>query len=162
MRVGVVRSDISKVYLADVENRSQRCFSSEPYGQSRYFHKPLNAELIAIESKYGISQVTLPVATLKAAIYPTPTTIDVSSATIQALAGIVALAAPQKAAITAEIQDLVAPKLVETGPVLLSFVYGNLSKLRSGSFQPGGSRVGLPAGIGVAVVANDGVTPFTV
>lgn len=162
MRVGVVRSDISKVYLNDVENTSQRCFSSEPAGQSRYFHKPSDAELVAIETKYGVTQLLLPVIALKAAIYPTPVTIDVSAATIQALPGIAALAPAQKAAITTEIQDLVAPKLVETGPALLSFVYGNLSKLRSASFQPGGLRIGLPAGVGVAILQNDCVTPFVI
>lgn len=162
MRVAIIRSDIGHLYLDDVENTSQRNFSSEPVGQSRYFHKPSDAELIAVEAKYGISQATLPVATLKTALYPTGTTVDVSSASIQALAGISALGAGPKAAITKEIQDLVAPSLVETGPALLSFVYGKLSKLNSAAFQPGGARIGLPAHAAVAIVANDGVTPFTI
>ena len=162
MRVAIVRSDIGSLYLDDVENTSQRCFSAEPAGQSRYFKKPSDAQFQAILTKYGISTGTLSVTTLKAAIYPTATTVDVSSATIQALAGITALSSTPKAACTAEIQDLTAPKLVETGPVLLSFVKGKLSKLASSSFQPGGARAGLPAGVGAAIVQDDGTTVYTI
>lgn len=162
MRVAIVRSDIAQIFLDDVESSSQRCFSAEPAGQSRYFKKPTDAQLQAILTSYSISSGTLSVATLKAAIYPTSTTVDVSSATIGALAGITSLGTDPKAACIAEIQDLVAPKLVETGPVLLSFVKGKLSKLRSSSFQPGGSRVGLPAGIAAAIVADDGTTAYTI
>jgi hypothetical protein len=53
MRVGIVRSDITKVFLSDVESRSQRCFSMEPPGQSRYLHKPSNAELLAVLNGYA-------------------------------------------------------------------------------------------------------------
>jgi hypothetical protein len=267
MRVGVVRSDINKVYLADVENRSQRCFSSEPAGQSRYFHKPTDAELTAVLNAYAtltlkasdaaatvdttaganvfkvktkasaafttinvtvgatttkvqiaadlnagflaaglplVASIVAPnhiqldtvapnsgpagyvavdvdlnstlnpvvgftagatsglaLSAFKSAVYPTASTIDVSSATIVALSTFSLLSTPVKTAFVAATADLVAPTLVETGPTLLSFAYGNLSKLRSASFQPGGARIGLPAGVGVAIVANDGSTPFT-
>jgi hypothetical protein len=161
MRVAMVRADIHRVYLSDVENTSQRNFSSEPIGQSRYFTKPTDAALIAIETKYGITQIVLPVATLKAAIYPTAVTVDVRSVTLGALAGITGLAPTPKAACIAEFQALVAPKLVETGPVLLSFVYGIISKLRSTTFQPGGARIGLPIGVAAAIVQDDGFTVFT-
>jgi len=269
MRVGIVRTDINRVYLSDVENRSQRNFSSEPAGQSRYFHKPTDAELLAaLNSKAfltirgsdvaatvdttvangtklnvwtnstatftqvlvtsgvavtktqlvtdlnagftaaglglvarisGTNQITidttaagpnayvevsaalpsagafhtvvglaaaatsgLSVAALKAAVYPTAITINVSTATIAALSTFTLLAAAAQAALVDAIADTVAPKLVETGPVLLSFVYGVMSKLRSAAFQPGGSRIGLPAGVAVAIVQNDGSTVFTV
>jgi len=52
--------------------------------------------------------------------------------------------------------------------VLLSFVYGKLGKLSSAAFIPGAPqvatqlRVGLPVGHAAAIVANDGVTPFTI
>lgn len=162
MRVAIVRSDISKVYLDDVENSSQRNFSSETAGQSRYFKKPTDAQLTAVLAKYGITSGTLSVATLKAAVYPSATTVNVAPATIQALAGITALGATPKAAITLELQDLIAPKLVETGPVLLSFVKGKLSKLTSATFRPGGARAIVPAGVAAAVVQNDGSTAFVI
>ena len=53
MRVAIVRSDINRIYLDDVENSSQRNFSSEPVGQSRYFHKPTDAELQAVLNAYA-------------------------------------------------------------------------------------------------------------
>jgi len=275
MRVGIVRSDIGKVYLSDVENRSQRCFSSEPAGQSRNFVKPTDAALLAVlnskavlsakgdnasatsnttggnnvlrirtsaTAAYTVITVTsnaalskaqlvaevnagllnagllvtatlltgadankvqfdtvapnsgpsaalqidttangstlnaalhstwaagppnlagLPVASLKSAVYPTGTTINVASATITSLSTFASMQAAAQTALVTAVQDAVAPALVETGPVLLSFVYGVLSKLRSTAFQPGGARIGLPAGVAAAIVANDGSTVFT-
>lgn len=160
MRVAIVRTDLGHLYLDDVENTSQRHFSSEPAGQSRYFHRPSDAELTAVLAKYGITTATLSLATLRAAVYPSATTVNVAPATLTALAGITALTATQ-AACVADLQNLIAPSLVETGPALLSFAYGKLSKLRSAAFQPGAGRSGLPAGIAVAIVANDGSTAFT-
>lgn len=269
MRVAIVRSDISSVYLDDVENKSQRNFSSEPAGQSRYFKKPTDAQFLAslVEKAFvtirgsdtaatvdtsvangtklnirdtsggaytqvtvsssataakativselntafanaglrltarisGTNQVTidstvggptshiqisaaspstgalhtvlglatttvdgLSVAALKTAVYPTGVTVDVSTATIAALSSFSLMTAGAQAALVTEIADLVAPKLVETGPVLLSFVYGKLSKLKAASFQPGGSRSGLPAGIAAAIVADDGSTVYAI
>jgi hypothetical protein len=48
MRVGFVnRTDLSKgLYISDVENSSQRNFSSEPPGQSRIIRRPTDAELL--------------------------------------------------------------------------------------------------------------------
>lgn len=275
MRLGVVRSDIGKVYLSDVENRSQRNFSSEPAGQSRYFAKPSDAALLAVLNSKAIlsakgadanatSNTTggnnvlkvrttqagaftsisvtsnaaltkaqlvaelntgfvnaglgvkatlltggdankvqldttgvnagpsahleldtaangstlnallssgwaaappdldgLSVASLKSAVYPTATTVNVASGTITALSTFASMQAADQTALVTAVQDLVAPSLVETGPALLSFAYGVISKLRSSSFQPGGARVGLPAGVAVAVLDNDGSTAFT-
>ncbi len=271
MRVAIVRSDIARVYLSDVENRSQRNFSSEPVGQSRYFIKPVDAAILAMLNSYALlsavgnnasatynttsnktirirtkasnsftqfdvtSDAALPkatlaadlntgfvnaglpvrasvvgtnqiqldtvapnsgptahleldtngngstlnvamhsgwpasppnldglsVAALKTAVYPSATTVDVSSATVYALSTWTNLQAVPKAALLAAVQDLIAPKLIETGPVLLSFAYGILSKLRVASFQPGGARAGLPAGIGAAIVTDDGSTAFS-
>lgn len=269
MRVGIVRSDIGHMYLADVENRSQRNFSSQPPGQSRYFHKPTDAELqavldanapltiqgsdtgaavnttganatklniktaaaaaftqvtvtsgaavtkaqivldlnaaflaaglglvariagtlqitidstakgqkayisvsatspstAALHTQLGIAAAAttpMALATLKTALYPTGVTINVAPATINALSTFPLLTAGAQATLDTAIADLVAPSLVETGPVLLSFVYGNLSKMRVAAFQPGGTRAGLPAGIGAAIVANDGSTVFVI
>lgn len=268
MRVAIVRSDIKKVYVSDIENRSQRNFSSEPAGQSRYLHMPTDAELSAVLSAYanltirgsdtaatvdttvsngtklnvrtsasavftqvtvtssatlskaqavidlnaaflnaglslvarisGTNQVTidtttkgpaayvevsasspstaalhtvlgiaaasatgLSVSALKTAVYPTSVTVDVSAATINALSTFTLMTTGAKSALDDAIANAVAPKLIETGPVLLSFAYGVMSKLRSTAFQPGGARIGLPAGIAAAIVEDDGTTAFT-
>lgn len=274
MRVGFVRTDLSanspngRLYLSDVENTSQRNFSSEPKGQSRYFHKPTDAELLTVLNGIasltirgtdvaasvdttvangtklnirtsptasftqvlvssnaalakttivtqlnadfvaaglglvarisGTNQITidttakgpnayveisatlpsagalhtvlgftagattgLSVAALKTAVYPTATTVNVSTATIAALSSFSLMIPATQAALVLAIADAVAPRLVETGQALLSFAYGALSKLRSATFQPGGARIGLPAGIAAAIVADDGSTPFT-
>jgi len=50
MRVAMVRTDLDKIYLSDLENSSQRCFSSEPVGQSRYVHRLTTAEITALLS----------------------------------------------------------------------------------------------------------------
>jgi hypothetical protein len=265
MRIGIVRTDIAHVYLSDVENASQRDFSSQPKGQSRYFVHPTDAQLTAVLNKYalatllgtntstfnttggnntklnirttpagsyvqvavrsgaavtaaqivsdlnlafknagiaalarvagtsvaidttlggpgvnldldpsspsaatlqtvlGLSTAAVPGVTLsavKSAVYPSATTVNVASATITALASFSNLSAAQQAALVGAVQDLVAPRLVETGMAVHSFAYGILSKMASPSFQPGGSRSKLPAGIACVVLADDGVTPF--
>jgi hypothetical protein len=270
MRVGFVRSDISHLYLNDIENRSQRAFSMEPAGQSRYFHQPTSAEITTTLNTYAflsvlatdvaatvdtsvnntlrirklaadafsiiavpagvataktgirdslnlsfinlglpfVASITAPnklqidtagtnagptarmeidsvangstlntavgfpvgvtivsgisAATLIATVYPTSVTINVSTAAITALSTFVLLSATKQTNLVNGIANTIAPQLVESGPVLLSFVYGVISKLRSATFQPGGTRSGLPAGIAAAVVQNDGVTVYTV
>lgn len=273
MRVGIVRSDVGHMFINDVESRSQRCFSSQPAGQTRYLHKPTDAEFatflstwgvltlagtdanatvntvganilrvrassslsyvsitvtsgattsktqIASDLNVGFTNNSLPfvasvdssnhlhidtkganvgvnahlildatasstlntpvgfpngttlngmsVATLKTAVYPTATTIDVSTATVAALSTFSAQTSTQQAATVSAVADFVAPHLYETGPVLLSFAYGNLSKMRLATFHPGGVKsssstfIGLTAGIAAAVVQDDGVTPYT-
>jgi hypothetical protein len=274
MRVGLVRTDLNKIYLADLENRSQRCFSSEPPGQSRYLAYPSNSALEAALNTYAFLTVActdnnatvnttapanvlsirtnstaaytnitvtsnaalsktvlvtelnagfaanglplvarlqagqnrvridttgsnsgpnayvqlninatstlnavigapagavspsfltgLSVANLSSAVYPAPNTINVSSANILGLSTFANLTTTAQNALVDAIADVVAPSIVETGPALLSFVYGNLSKFSSLTFQPGGTRVGLPVGPAVAVLEDDGSTPFSV
>jgi hypothetical protein len=271
MRVGIVRSDIGKLYLSDVENKSQRNFSSQPKGQSRYLSKPTDAQLatmlgtVAFLTKLGsvgaatfntagtangtklniktaaaqpfmqvivTSGAAVPIATivadlnrgfvnaglglharadatnhvaidtttkgpgayleisaaspsagalhtvlglataalngltvaaLKTAVYPTAVTINVSSATILAIptSTFSLMASTDQAALVTAIANIIAPRLVETGFALRSFAYGVISKVASATYQPGGVRIGLPVGIGAAVVADDGSTPFT-
>ena len=48
MRIGVIRSDVEKIYISDVESRVQRDFPIEPPGNSRYVHKPSDDELRAV------------------------------------------------------------------------------------------------------------------
>jgi hypothetical protein len=117
-----------------------------------------------LETVLGLSTtavVGLSVAALEAGVYPTASSIDVSSATILGLTSWQYLTTAAQNTLVSAIQDVVAPQLVETGPVLLSFAYGNLSKFSSSSFQPGGARVGLPAGAALYCLEDDGSTPFT-
>lgn len=109
----------------------------------------------------GVSVTGLSVAALKAAVYPTPTSVDVSSATLLALSTFSLLSSTKQTALVDAVANLVAPSLVETGSVLLSFSYGKLSKLRSSTFRPGPVRTGYTVGAAVAIVDDDGSTPFT-
>jgi len=266
MRIAIVRTDIQKIYLSDIENSSQRDFSSQPKGQSRYFVHPTDAQLTAVLNQYALAtlvggntqnfdttvangtklnirtkstdaykQVTVrsgaavtaaqivadlnvsfrnngvgavarvvsgavaidttaggpgvnldldasspstaalqtvlglstsPVAgvtlsALKAAVYPTATTANVGSSTILALGSLNNMSAAGKTAVVAAIQDLVAPRLVETSLVLRSFSYGVISSWKDPNFQPGGARAGLKAVQAAYVLADDGSTPFT-
>src|SRR5512135_2675532 len=54
MRVGLIRQDLARVYLDDVENTSQRNFSSEPPGQSRYFEYPSDTSLTSVLNQYAV------------------------------------------------------------------------------------------------------------
>lgn len=109
----------------------------------------------------GVAAATL-LANLKSAVYPTATTINVASATvIGANAAFALLSGPDQTAFATRVADLVAPSLIETPDVLRSFAIGAISKLRSASYRPDGDRVGLPTGIAMAVVDDDGSTPFT-
>jgi len=268
MRIGTIRTDIGRIYVSDIENTSQRDFSSQPKGQSRYFVHPTDAQLTAVLNKYalatllgtntstfnttgsnatklnirtvsgapyvqatvrsgsavtaaqivadlnvsfkalgvaalarvagtsvaidtvlggpgvnldldpsspstatlqtvlGLSTTAVPGVTLsalKSAIYPTATTVNVASATVIGISSsFSSLSTAQQAALVGAIQDLVAPRLVETGLALRSFSYGIISKMASPSFRPGGSRAKLPAGAACVVLADDGSTVFTV
>lgn len=111
----------------------------------------------------GVTVAALSVSALRTGVYPTSTTIDVSSATLLALAGNFSnLATAKQTAYTTAVQDLIAPEFIETSLVLLSFVNGVLGKAAATSFQPGGTRIGLTAGPAIACLADDGTTPFTV
>lgn len=273
MRVGIVRTDLGPgIYVADVENRSQRGFSMEPPGQSRNTRRPTDNELTATLNEVaflsergtdagadadtsggnnvlrirqsateayavitvtenanaaktllrnelnagfknnnlnfvavlagagtdqiqidsiapnsgpsafldidsiangstlttalgftdGVNLVGLTVAALQTAVYPTGTTIDVSEATIAALSTFSELTAAQQTTLADAVADDIAPQFVETGFALLSFVNGVMEKMVDPTFQPGGARVGLPAGVAAAIVEDDGTTTFTI
>lgn len=109
----------------------------------------------------GTASATL-LADVKTAVYPTSVTIDVSESTVVGSnAAFGTLSAGDQTALTADIADLVAPSFVETGLMQLSFTQGKLSEMVKTTFQPGGARAGLPAGIAVAVLEDDGSTAYT-
>ena len=119
----------------------------------------------ALQTVLGLAATTttgLSVAALQTAVYPSSTTLDVSSATLTALSTFSLLDTAEQTALVDAIANAVAPQLVESGPVLLSFVHGKLSKFNSPSFQPGGARIGLPASQAVVCVQDDGHSLFTI
>lgn len=88
--------------------------------------------------------------------------VYIDSTTLDTLSTWAVMQTVQKAAFYTAIRDLIAPRFVETGPVLLSFVYGIFSKMRSPLFQPGGARSGLPPGIAAEFLLDDGSAVFTI
>jgi hypothetical protein len=88
--------------------------------------------------------------------------VNVAPATINALSTFTYLSSTAQTNLDNAIANIIAPSLVETGQVLLSFFSGNLSKYISPNFQPGNTRSGLPAGVAAAIVHDDGMTPFTI
>ena len=111
---------------------------------------------IAAASASGLS-----LAAWRTAVYPTGTTIDVSTSTIAALSTYSLLTTAASAALVDAVADLIAPALVETGQVLLSFAVGVLGKAADATFQPGGARIGLAVGPALALLEDDGSTVFT-
>lgn len=57
MRVGLIRQDLNRVYLDDLENSSQRDFSSQPPGQSRYISFPTTDELTWVLNGYAFLSI---------------------------------------------------------------------------------------------------------
>lgn len=271
MLVIPIRSDLRSLYINDIENRSQRNFSSEPAGQSLYVNKGTNAEfsealenygyvalisstnsntfnttsgnntLVVKDSASGSSKTisvtsnaaltraalvsdlntgfsaqgvslsarvydtnrvviestgtnkgsvayieilssstleddlglsTTPVTsvdleTLLDKVYPTSTSANVSESQMQTISQFAGLSDSKIEALTGAIQSVAGFNLVETGPVLLSFAYGTLSKLSSSSYQPGAQNgvsnvhVDLPVGPAVVCLENDGSTLFS-
>jgi hypothetical protein len=116
----------------------------------------------AVGFPVGVTTIPgLAISSLQGAIYPTPTTINVSTANITGLATFSLLSSTKITALVNAIAESVAPRFVETGMVMLSFAYGVFSKMNSTAFRPGGARIGLPAGVAAAFVTDDGVTPYT-
>ena len=156
MRVGVIRGDLpGSLFLADLETVSETDFPIEPVGQTRYVSRP-NATAIA---SYLASQgLAASATTLISTTVPVGGPVDVSSATIKGVAGLSGASNAQVAAL----QDLLAPKFLETDVVIESFQVGELSKLLSSHFTPDSTRLpALATGPAIAVVMDDGVTPFT-
>ena len=262
MRLATVRTDMGPFFVADIESRSQRCFSSEPPGQTRYFEKASDAALTDVLNTYGkltiaatdngatidtstnttllltdsstAAHVTVTVTSsatlskaalvtslnsqfatlglnlnarlqdgtnrlridtagsniglgayvdanstalavalglsltavsgttmltaLKAIIYPSASTVALQNGDIDGVLSFANLSTADLATLCDAVRDAAAPELVETGPVLLSYVYGQISKFAGATFQPGGDRAGYPAGAAFVVLADNGAT----
>ncbi len=53
MRVGIIRQDLASLHLDDIENTSQRNFSSQPPGQSRQIEYPSTNVLLSVLNQYA-------------------------------------------------------------------------------------------------------------
>lgn len=105
----------------------------------------------------GGANFTVPAAsTVITATVPVGGPVDVSPATIRTQLG-AGLTEAQWVAL----QNALAPLLVETDVALKSFQVGYLFDLRNAAYNPDPNRLPpIASGAAVAVVADDGVTPF--
>jgi hypothetical protein len=154
----IVGTNQLRIYSIDPNTGDNARLENDTFANGSTLNTPLG---LADGSVNTIPSTSANAAAVQTVVYPTPTTIDVSTASLTAFGTIGDLSTADQASIILAIADLVAPSLVETGLVELSFVQGILSELIDPTFQPGGTRAGLPAGLAAAVVENDGVTPYT-
>ncbi|HEY8095935.1 MAG TPA: hypothetical protein VIE65_07525 [Methylobacter sp.] len=165
-------SDLNAAFLANnlgivarISGTNQITLDTTAKGPNAYLEiSAASPSTAAFHTVVGLATTALnglTVAALKTAVYPTGTTINVSSGTITALSTFTLMASTPQTALVNAIADVVAPSFVETGSCLQSLANGVISKLVSSAFQPGGSRVGLPAAAAVYVLKNDGSTQFT-
>lgn len=153
MRVAVIRGDLpGPLFIADLESTSQENPSLES-GQTRYLARP---NVTKIAAYLAAQSLAASASALVLATVPVGGPVDVSSATIKGVAG---LGAATDAQVTA-IQDLLAPKFVETTAANGSWTHGNLKRLRDASFTPDPNR--FSTGAAIAVVEDDGSTLYTV
>lgn len=118
---------------------------------------------------FGASSVTRTMpsaATFITALNPVGGTLDVSNTAINAVgattnANALSLIPTSRGTQTA-LADAIAPKLAETPVVLDSYLVGQIAGYRNAGFNPDSRRVpALPASAAIAVVADDGSTPYS-
>lgn len=151
MRVAVIRGDLpNSLFIADLEPTSQVDPMTDR-GQTRYLSRPSLSALVA----YLASQALVAnAANLILATVPVGGPVDVSSATIKGVAGLGAATVTQVTAI----QDILAPRLVETTVARASWLSGNLKGFRNASFTPDPAR--FSTGAAIVVVQDDGVSLY--
>jgi len=156
MRVGVIRGDLpGPIFIADLEPASQTDSPVEPPGQTRYITRPNATNIAAYLAAQGLNASATALIT---ACVPIGGPVDVSSNTIKAVSGLGSASAPQVTAL----QDLMAPRFIETQVAIQSFQVGNLAGYLLASYTPDPNRLpALATGAAIAVVEDDGVTAFS-
>lgn len=155
-RVTVVRSDIPRVYVNDLENRSQRNAPYEAAGQTQYLGSIAqgldNGRYEALQD-FLLNGIAAGAAseTVADLLAGTVDSSDVSTGTIQSTISSRTLTAAE----LETCQDLLSARFVETGPFLLSFDRGVLEGLLDANFEYLGT-----AGAAIEVFEDDGSTPF--
>lgn len=117
---------------------------------------------------FGASSITRTMpsgATYITALNPVGGTLDVSSATINAVgattnSNALNLIPSNRGTVTA-IQDAIAPKFAETPVAVDSYLVGKIAGFRNAAYCPDSRRVpALPSSAAISVVQDDGVTAF--
>jgi len=172
-RVGVIRTDVGKVHLTDLEPVSQWAPSVEPMGQERAIAYPDPSvasnshqsveEILAADSN-GLTAVevvaTAPLVIARA--LPPGGSINVAASNLNFdYSGVDAAAfdfagANMDAGTVIAVADELAPSIVETGTFLLSFDHGVVAGYLDSAYSYSGS-----AGAAIDVVDDDGSTAFT-
>lgn len=151
MRVAVIRGDLpNSLFINDLEP-SSNSNSQNPRGQTRYLSRPSVAAITTYLASQGL---VANASNLVLATVPVGGPVDVSPATIK---GVTGLTGATNAQVTA-IQDLLAPRFIETTIARASWLEGNLKGYRNASFSPDPNR--FSTGAAVVVVQDDGVTLY--
>ena len=172
-RLGVIRSDVGSLFVADLEPVSQWAPSVEPLGQERYIARPnptvatnstKSVATILAADTAGLTEVQIAATApliiarglpLGGAINVTKTNLDFDYSGIDANAFNFA-GTPMNAGTATALMAELAPSFVETGVFMLSFDHGTVAGMKSASFTYKGS-----AGAAIGVVQDDGVTAYT-
>jgi len=137
-----------------------------PHGASAYVETAtVTHSAYALLGLTATSRTTPASATFITALNPISGTLDVSTATINAVGTSTNSNAlsliPSTRGTQAAIADAIAPKFVETAVAIDSFLVGMLSEYRSASYNPDSRRLpSLGAAAAISVVQDDGVTAF--
>jgi hypothetical protein len=117
-------------------------------------------------ANFGSAAVTatMPVGTdFIAACLPVGGPLDARTATINGVGASTAANAlariPAARGTTAAVQNLIAPRVIETPVALQSYQVGEIAKARGATFNPDPNR--LPSGAAIVVVADDGNSAFS-
>lgn len=151
MRVGVIRGDLSgPIFLSDLEPTSQ-VNPTQDHGQTRYITRP---SVAAITAYLASQSLAASASGLITATVPVGGPVNVAAATIRAVAGLGGATDDQVTAL----QDLLAPRIIETLVAKASWEKGCIHGFRVAGFTPDPNRFATGAAIGV--VEDDGSTPF--
>jgi hypothetical protein len=131
MRVGLIRQDIARLYLDDVENTSQRAFSSSPPGQSRYFEpSSFNAALSVLNEWAFLSVLG------SAAVFPLTLTGANNTLTVKTTAAAgTTMVIPTGAYTAAQLATAINAALAANGLFAVAVVVGG--QIQMDSIAPG-------------------------
>jgi hypothetical protein len=172
-RIGVIRSDVGKLNIHDLEPVSQWAPSVQPRGQERLVARPdpkvgtntyysvetiLDADSHNLTSAQIVATAPLIIARglpLGGSINVTKSNLDFDYSGVDAAAYNFAGNNMDTNTYNALIAEL-APSFVETGVFLLSFDHGSIAGYKRSTFSARSST-----GAAIGVVDSDGTTPFT-
>lgn len=172
-RIGVIRTDVDKVHLTDLEPVSQWAPSVEPLGQERAVARPvpdvscnsgqcIETILAADSNSLTAAQITATAPLIIARALPAGGPVDVTDTNLNFdYSGVDAAAfdfngSNMDAGTATALADELAPSFVETGVFCLSFDHGVIAGYLDSNYEVGGTT-----GSAVGVIDDDGSTTFT-